>query len=204
MKFNKIKDSKENVKKKKELKPSTNSTKIKKAKKKFYQAKKSVEPKIKTKVVMPKTKEDISANWIQVQTIIKEENKKIDDQAKLKNIKSKANKKKDKESNKKKDKESNKNLTLKEKFKLKRKLKRENAKLNKSKKINKKPQSTKKESDSKKNDNPNLWFEVDQIYLDKAVNPGLLFLNHYDLKVINFYLLLNLKVNRHSPSKMEI
>ena len=169
MKFNKIKDLKDSQKKD-ETNKQTNASKVKK---KFYLQKKDT--KIKTKVCMPKIKEDISANWMQMQELIKIKNDQVNKDEQKKQPK-KSGKKSDKsnaiESNKQSN-DKNKNLSLKEKFKLKRKLKRENAKLNKKssrkfdEKLNKQP--NKSTNDKVKND---LWFEVDQIYLDRAINPG--------------------------------
>ena len=73
-----------------------------------------------------------------------------------------------------------KDLLKKEKFKLKRKLKREHTKLKKKtggdradKQPDKRPEKRKGKQQKQSQDKPNdLWFEVDQIYLDKALNPG--------------------------------
>lgn len=169
MKFNKIKDKPTN--KSKDPIKLNKSNKVVKKKTKFYQQKKQTN--IKTKVCIPKTKDDISANWIQMHDLIQNQNE-------IKNIDKKKTVKKSQKikQSTSKIKNEDKTLNLKEKFKLKRKLKRENAKLNKKtnqiiKKTTNKQKNEIKKSDLNKTEKRNdLWFEVDQIYLEKAINPG--------------------------------
>ena len=196
MKFNKIKDRKEKrpTAGSRSAKPNdpANSTGPNKSnkvikKKRFFKQKlkKPADATIKTKVCIPQSGEEVSANWMQMAELIKNENaKKISGQASSKPVSGKPNKKLTKE------------LTKKEKFKLKRKLKREHAKLKKKtggdkqadkaggkrtggdktsgnrtgEKQNKMPDKRKEHKPQEKSND--LWFEVDQIYLDKALNPG--------------------------------
>lgn len=136
-------------------------------KKRFFKQKqqKPDEVKIKTKVCIPQAGEAMSANWMQMAELIKNENaKKASDRPVQDERKKRPSKGAEKE------------LSKQEKFKLKRKLKREHAKLKKTGsdqpagKARKRPDHN---DGPPKADKPNdLWFEVDQIYLDKAVNPG--------------------------------
>lgn len=187
MKFNKIKDLKTNKinkstkstesrpqsSKDDSTKPVDNSTNkiVKKKKKKLFYNQSKEQLKITTKVVMPKTKDDVSANWLQMHDLIKTENeRKLTDNRKA--IKPKSNSKKNKKTETNDQQTMDKVMARKEKFKLKRKLKRENAKLKKKSpnEVRRPKVQNKKVSEDKSSNN--LWFDVDQIYLDRAVNPG--------------------------------
>lgn len=196
MKFNKIRDSKAKRPNEKKPRSAAKNVTAKPAKpvsskansdatgpsnkaikkKRFFKQKqkKADEVKIKTKVCIPQTEEEISANWMQMAELIKKENASNE---------KKASGRPTKDTNNKKANDDRKQLSRQEKFKLKRKLKREHAKLKRKKIGSDQPDGQAKRRPDAKHKAPkagkeqsnqanDLWFEVDQIYLDKAVNPG--------------------------------
>lgn len=176
----------------------TNQSKVIKKKRFFKQKQKKQVPDaaIKTKVCIPQSGEEVSANWQQMADLIRNENAKkakpISSSSKPtsdkpKKTKSKGGKPTISDKGKMEGQQQrlakDPELAKKERFKLKRKLKREHAKLKiRKKNASNRPDDKQKRPDGKpkepkssnSTEKPNdLWFEVDQIYLDKALNPGL-------------------------------
>lgn len=149
---------------------TNNSNPIRKSKDKrryFKVPKLADKPLINTKVALPSTAEEFSVNWKQISQIINQKNS---------SSSAKENKESIKEQPQKQSADSSKPLSQVEKSKLKRKLKREKAKLGKKDKKDKLKSKTKNKKSNEKSDElskkNDLWFEVDNIYLDRVVNPG--------------------------------
>lgn len=156
---------------------STRSNPIKKRneqRKKYFKVPKPVEkPLLQTKVAVPSAPDDFSANWKQISQMI---NKKANESVSAKSKASLTSSKATITPSTFETAEDTKMLSQIEKSKLKRKLKREKAKLGKKSKPKMKrdhaPKTTPGELNASKPEKKDLWFEVDNIYLDRVVNAG--------------------------------